>query len=112
MGVYHQVGQGEHLPAIALTYGFPDFHKIWDDAGNAALRKQRQNPNVLNPGDKVFIPDKQEKEVAGQTEKRHRFQVRKPELKLKLVLKDMHEKPVAHAQCELRIENEMEPVDT
>ena len=58
MGTYHTVVQGEYLSGIAKKYGFSSHKKIWDHAQNAELKKQRQNPNVIFPGDQLFIPDK------------------------------------------------------
>lgn len=112
MATYHTVKQGEHLSRIAWQYGFTDYHVIWDHAENAALKQKRQNPHVLFPRDQLFIPDKQDKEVPGSTEQRHRFQVRQPTLKLRLVLEDMYEKPIANAPCELRVENQTQPMTT
>jgi hypothetical protein len=49
----HTVRQGEHVSGIAQKYGFTDYSAIWNDPNNAALQSQRQNNNVLNPGDQV-----------------------------------------------------------
>ena len=40
---------------------------------NAELRQLRNDPAALLPGDKVFIPDKREKNDICDTEQRHRF---------------------------------------
>jgi hypothetical protein len=82
----HTVAHGEHIPGIAAQNGFADFHKIWDDPENAALKAERKNPNVLMPGDKVFIPDKEVKEESGSTEQRHRFVQTVTKLKLRIKL--------------------------
>jgi LysM repeat protein len=102
----HIVKQGEYLSGIARYYGFTDYLKIWDDPENADLKAKRKNPNVLFPGDRLSIPDKEIKEVSGSTEKRHRFQVKLKGLKLRLVLEDLYEKPIANAKCVLRVEGE------
>lgn len=102
----HTVKQGEYLSGIAEQYGFTDNAKIWDDPANADLKSKRKNPNVLFPGDQLTIPDKESKEISGSTGQRHRFQVRLPGLKLRIVLEDMYEKPIANAQCHLRVESE------
>jgi hypothetical protein len=106
MPTNHTVKQGEFLSAIAEQYGFTDHAKIWDDPANAELKAKRKNPNVLFPGDVLSIPDKETKEVAGGTEQRHRFQARVSRLKLRLVLEDMCEHPIANAKCRLRVEAE------
>lgn len=103
MSDVHIVEQGEHLSQIAKLYGFPDYKILWDHPENADLKKLRKNPNILLPGDEVFVPDKEEKEESGSTDKRHTFVVDKEALKLRLVLEDIYEKPIAGAQCALLV---------
>lgn len=103
MSDVHIVEQGEHLSQIAKVYGFPDYKILWDHPENANLKKLRKNPNILFPGDEVFIPDKEEKEESGSTDKRHTFVVDKETLKLRLVLEDIYEKPISGAQCALLV---------
>jgi nucleoid-associated protein YgaU len=57
MAIDHTVVQGEYLSKIARSYGFSDYRTIWEHPKNAALKQARQNPNVLFPGDRLFIPD-------------------------------------------------------
>jgi N-acetylmuramoyl-L-alanine amidase len=95
MGGYYTVVQGDHLSKIAKENGFPDYHIIWDHPNNADLKQKRKNPNVLYPGDQVFVPDMEEKEESGSTERRHIFEVKKEPLKLRLVLEDIYEEPIA-----------------
>jgi N-acetylmuramoyl-L-alanine amidase len=102
----HTVVQGEYLSGIAKKYGFSSYKVIWDHPKNAELKKQRQNPNVIFPGDQLFIPEKGKKQVGASTAERHRFILKAENLKLRLVLEDLYEKPIDNAQCELRIENE------
>ncbi len=106
MSTYHTVVQGEHLSGIAKMHGFSSYKTIWDHGQNAELKKQRQNPNVIFPGDLLFIPDKGEKEVSRNTEKRHHFKVKAEKLRLRLVLEDIYEKPIANAKVELLVDNE------
>src|SRR5262245_13433434 len=104
MSNHHIVIQGEHLSSIARKYGFTSYKTIWDHGKNAELKKERQNPNVLFPGDELFIPDKEEKEESRETEEKHRFELKTEKLKLRLVLEDLYEKPIANAKCELLVE--------
>src|ERR1022692_4713015 len=60
----HVVRQGECMSSIAYLYGF-SWKVLWDAAENRELKKSRQDPNVLFPGDVVKIPDKQTKYYAG-----------------------------------------------
>jgi hypothetical protein len=109
---YHTVVQGEYLSGIAKQYGFSSYKAIWDHAQNAALKKQRQNPNVIYPGDQVFIPDKRKKQEVRSTGQTHRFVLKAEKLKLRLVVEDLYEKPLDNARCELRIENEVYQLKT
>ncbi len=112
MAKYHTIKQGEHLSRIGQQYGFTDYQNIWDHPENKGLRQKRQNPNVLFPGDRLYIPDKEPKEIAGATTQRHRFRVKRPPLMLRLILEDLYEKPIANATCELRVENTVFPLTT
>ena len=112
MASYHTVKQGEHASSIAKKYGFTDFRTIWNHGQNAQLKQKRVNPNVLHPGDQLFIPDRTEREESRPTDRRHRFVTSLPRLKLRLVLDDLYEKPIANAPCELRVEGEVHPLTT
>ena len=57
-------------------------------------------------GDRLFIPDKGEKQESRNTEQMHRFELKTEKLKFRLVLEDLYEKPIANAKCELRVEGE------
>jgi N-acetylmuramoyl-L-alanine amidase len=106
MADIHIVEQGDHLCQIAKKYGFPDYLVVWDHPENADLKKLRKNPNVLMPGDEVYIPDKEERIESGATEQKHKFVVDKKTLKLRLVLEDFYEKPIAGAQCALVVDGQ------
>lgn len=107
MGNYYNVIQGDHLSKIAKDNGFPDYTTIWNHPNNSDLKKQRENPNVLLPGDQLFIPDMEEKQESGATDKHHTFTVDKKTLKLRLVLEDIYEKPIAGASCAIGIEGDV-----
>ncbi len=55
-----------------MQYGlFPE--TIWIHPENQSLKELRNNPNVLLPGDRVFIPDKRLKFVSAATDQTHAF---------------------------------------
>ena len=97
MSTTHIVKQGEHLAGIASQYGFKDFRIIWNHPGNAALKQQRKNPNILFPGDRVFIPDPELKTEDEAVDKKHIFQASLPELRLRIAVRDIDDKPVSAA---------------
>ncbi len=71
-GLVHRVSQGENLESIAFLYGH-FARSLWDDENNAALREKRPDPNVLHPGDEVFIPGLRERQESRPVDRKHRF---------------------------------------
>jgi hypothetical protein len=101
MSQNYSVQQGDHLAKIAKTFGFSDWQTIWKHPNNADLKNKRQNPNVLYPGDVLYIPDRQVREESCTTDKQHTFVKKTSDLKLRLTLRDQYEQPVADASCNL-----------
>src|SRR5581483_2711205 len=106
MAEYYTVAQGDHLAAIAWRYGFTEYSIIWDHANNADLKKKRQNPNVLFPGDVLYIPDREQREEPRPTDQTHNFVLKRNLLKLHLKLRDHYEKPIANAPCVLVVDGD------
>ena len=85
----YTVRQGDSIASIAEQNGFL-WDTIWNHGNNAGLKAERKDPNVLFPGDEVFIPEKGQKQVDKPADARHRF-VRKGvphKLKVKLATAD------------------------
>jgi hypothetical protein len=95
------VQQGDHLARIAKAFGFSDWHTIWSHPNNADLKKNRQNPNVLYPGDLLYLPDRQLRQEPCSTDNKHGFMKKASDLKLRLTLRDQYEQPIANASCNL-----------
>jgi Putative peptidoglycan binding domain/LysM domain len=108
----YTVKQGDHLSKIAKDFGFSDYHTIWDHPNNADLKQKRQNPNVLFPGDTLFIPDRVTREESAATDQRHQYKMHKPKLKLRLTLEDLYERPIADSLCVLSLGNDSRNVTT
>lgn len=100
----HVIKQGEHLSTLAHKYGFRDYRTIWDDPHNAELKTKRKNPNVLYPGDEVFIPDKKQSTKPAAAGDVHTFQVTTQKLRLRVVVRDVNAKPMPNSKCQVEID--------
>jgi hypothetical protein len=93
----HVVKDGDHISGIAQTFGFDDFTVVWNHAGNADLRSQRQDPHVLQPGDSVTIPELKARPAANKpTGAKHEFQIQQSPHRLRLKLYDLAGKPISN----------------
>ena len=79
----HRVAAGDCLSSIADRYGL-FWETIWNDAQNAELKSRRLDPNVLLPGDQVYIPVKRIKNETAATEKSHLFRMRGVPVRLRI----------------------------
>jgi N-acetylmuramoyl-L-alanine amidase len=60
-GFVYTAGQGDSTTRIAFRNGF--FWKtVWEHPENSELKSKRKDPNILLPGDTVFIPERREGE--------------------------------------------------
>lgn len=81
----YTVSSGDSITSIAHENGFLS-KTIWDHPENAGLKAKRKDPNILFPGDEVFIPDKDLKWETRPTNAKHVFQVKGEPNKFKLRL--------------------------
>lgn len=95
------VKQGDCLSSIAAQFGI-FWKKIWNHPQNTKLKQLRQDPNVLYPGDVVFIPEKEEKEESGGTEQKHTFKAKGSTAKIKVRL-TIADQPRANEPYKLEI---------
>ena len=103
-GISYTVIQGDYLSKIARSHGFTNYRSIWNAPENKALKEKRKNPNILYPGDKLFIPDKEIREESRATEKKHKFELQGDKLMLRIQLLDFKNKPVEGHECTLIVE--------
>jgi len=108
----HIVKQGEHITRIAEKHGFSSYDLLWQRPENAQLKTLRRNPNVLAPGDEVFIPEREQRTETGPTEERHRFLAKRTPLKLRLKLIGFDGKPIASTPCTLEVEGDSKEKST
>lgn len=97
------VAAGDDLLSIADSLSFRNYHAIWDQSQNDALKKDRPNPNMLATGDVVQAPDKKDKVVTKAVDQTWTFVVRtKKPFKLRLLLMDKDDKPLSGKSWELK----------
>ncbi len=70
----HVVDRGDCVLSISAHHGL-SWETVWNHPANADLKARRTNPTVLQPGDVLFVPEKEEKTVACATGAVHRFVV-------------------------------------
>jgi LysM domain len=102
-GTYHEVQQGDCLSSIADQYGLSP-KTVWDHPENSQLKRDRKDPNVLCPGDELFIPALELKTESGATEQKHRFRKKNTPAKVRLRLLDDQFKPRANVKYKLQID--------
>lgn len=97
---WHRTRQGEYIASIAAQYGLPA-DRIWNHPENAQLRQARENPNVLKPGDSVFIPERKRRSQSAKAAQHNRFRAKSPRPWLRLDVKKLFERDIAGAPCAL-----------
>jgi hypothetical protein len=99
----HVIQQGECVASLAYQYGF-HWRRLWQLPQNQSLRAKRPNPNILYPGDILYIPDKQLRSESRSTTRRHPFVKKTEPVKLKIRLLAAG-KPVANEPYQLKIDS-------
>ena len=56
----YTVEQGDYLQKIASSHGFNDYKEIYKHPENSEFRKKRPDPNIIFPGDEIYIPENSE----------------------------------------------------
>jgi len=102
----HVVRPGECLVSLAKQYGFASAADLHEHPENEGLRGRRPDPHVLAPGDRVVIPDRDDKQEPCATGREHRFRVKIPRAVLRLALEREHGEPYANKPYELRVAGE------
>ncbi|HBY59584.1 MAG TPA: hypothetical protein DEH78_07155 [Solibacterales bacterium] len=79
----HTVQQGDSVKSVAFQHGL-FWETVWNHPNNAELKALRKNPNILYPGDKLFVPERVVKEVDAAVDGLHQFKVKNVPDKLKV----------------------------
>ena len=99
----HIIKSGDCLASIAKLYGFHDADVIYQYAANAELKKSRPNLHILNPKDKVYIPEKKAKTITLQSETCSVFTIKGLLTELKLAVEDFDGNPLPNTDYLLDI---------
>ena len=89
----YTIQEGDCIDSIAYAHGL-SWEKVWNDPNNSKLRGLR-DPNMLLPGDKLFIPEKELRIERASTEQKHRFKRKDVPAKLHLCFIDDKRQPRA-----------------
>jgi hypothetical protein len=69
------IGPHDCISSVARHHGF-HWRDLWEHADNAELRERRADPNLLQPGDVLFVPTPQARSERLDTCRKHRLVVR------------------------------------
>jgi N-acetylmuramoyl-L-alanine amidase len=81
----YTIKQGDCCASLEHEFGIP-WKSIWNHASNTTLKQKRKTPDVLFPGDEIFIPETRLKEEPCATEKLHKFKKKVENVWLRLRL--------------------------
>lgn len=105
MGVQYTIQQGESLVTVAHKFGFLNYKTIYDHPKNADFRKRRPNPNLIHPGDSLYIPDKFIRYEKCETGKRHTFAVKPDTRRIEVKVLDIDGEPLKSTAYELLLDS-------
>ena len=102
MAESYQVKQGDCIFSIAFARGF-FADTIWNHPNNKDLKEKRKDPNVLMPGDTVFIPDKRLREYSEATNQVYEYKCKNTPKQLQIQFIE-YDKPVKEMEYTLKID--------
>ncbi|MCA9619430.1 MAG: peptidoglycan-binding protein [Myxococcales bacterium] len=79
------VRQGDHLARLAAERGF-DAAEVWNHDANRELRERRRNPQVLAPGDVIYLPEARQSRLRLTAKSQNRYQADMPTVRVDQVL--------------------------
>jgi hypothetical protein len=103
MAEWHTVRQGECLSSLAAQHGLPDWRAVYNHPENASFQQKRPNPNVIAPGDRVYIPDRDSLFKNGTTDRRNPFVLARDKTSLLIVAADEDGNPYQEYDYKLTV---------
>lgn len=101
------VESGDTVAGLAARNGFCDPRILWNAPENAELRSRR-NVDILAPGDEIYVPPRELREVKIATGRRHTLRVTRCLVRLRLLLRDVMGKPRADVSAVLEVDGKRE----
>jgi hypothetical protein len=96
----HTVKPGDCLNSIAKEHGFFNYQTVYKHGGN---KKSWPNPNTLEEGKTVDVPDKKPKKAKLALDKDTPFVLDRRKTKLRIVLLDAELKPLKVVACKTQV---------
>jgi N-acetylmuramoyl-L-alanine amidase len=106
------VKPGDCLTHIAAALGLGDYKDIYEHPANAEYRKLRPNPHVIQPGDKLFVPETIPFTRTLATGQKHRIPIKLPRATLQVYVKDADGDPLAGRNYLLCVEGQADKPGT
>lgn len=100
----YTVKSGDCLYSIARSQGIHDWRTIYDHPNNSGFKAKRPNPNVIYPGDVLFLPEPVPKTLSAPTGKRHQYLLDRQQCCLRLRLTDANDEAFADSPYELEVD--------
>lgn len=98
----HTVALGESVSKIAADNKLADFREIWNHPSNRQFANTR-DPNLLYPGDELFVPEQRQKDLIAATGMTHQFRKKVPKNKIRLKMLDGNMNPIVEADYTLTV---------
>ncbi len=99
----YTVQDGDCLASIAKSFGFSHWQTIYNAPENADFRTLRPDPNIISPGDQLFVPDKLTKTDSKGTDTKNTYKLFAKKTFLKIRLKDEQGNAFANKKYSLKI---------
>ena len=98
----HTVKPGDCMLSIATDNGF-FWETLWNHPRNAKLKELRQDPFQLVEGDRVHVPDVQERALRGSTGHRHTIRIKGIPASVQIQVFDDGHEPMADQKFVLEV---------
>jgi hypothetical protein len=98
------IKQGDTLDKLAADFRLGSAKQIRNHPANAEFCRKYPDPNLLFPGEKIFIPDLQQRTESAGSDDRHQYVLKRSTQKLQIAVEDQACKRMANAAYEMNID--------